>query len=305
MKRLRLLNAAWLGLCLATALLGTTARAADPLPPLPPLVEQAGDARLPGKFVWADLFSSDLDASRDFLAGLFGWEWHWISDDGGRRYGIFYHAGSPVAGLVEHRRADAPDAAYGRWVHFISVADVDDLVTRARARGAEVLLPAREVAERGRFAILADNEQAPVGVLASSSGDPADYRAEPGEWLWHQRFSREAATTATFYRDLFGYALHTPEMYPDLVDTILASDGFARAGITPLDTDGEARPQWLGLVRVDDLDAVLSRVASLGGSILVPPDPGIAGGAVAVVLDPVGAPLGLARWDDADGEGAR
>ena len=48
---------------------------AETLPPLPPLIDPASDVQRPGKFVWADLFSSDLERSRDFFTGLLGWEW--------------------------------------------------------------------------------------------------------------------------------------------------------------------------------------------------------------------------------------
>ncbi len=292
-------------LCVALLLFALPAVAAQPLPLLPPLVDQADGTRLPGKFVWADLFSSDPEASRDFLVGLLDWEWRWVSMEQGRRYGIFYSGGSAVAGLVHHRRPDDPDAAYARWAYFVSVKDVDDALARAQVQGAEVLLPAREVADRGRFAILADNEQAPLGLLTSSSGDPGDYRAEPGEWLWHQLFSRDPRAAAGFYQQLFGYELHAPDDYPDLVDHILASDGFARAGIAQLAPGSDSLPQWLGLVRVADLQGALSRVEALGGKILLAPSAEVAEGTVALVADPLGAPLGLVSRDEPHGEGTR
>jgi predicted enzyme related to lactoylglutathione lyase len=304
-KPSNLVTASLLGLCLATALGAAPLRAAEPPPPLPPLLDQPVDTRLPGKFIWADLFSSDLEVSRDFLVGLLGWEWRWISTEEGRRYGIFYNDGSAVAGLAHHRPKSAPGQRYARWAYYLSVRDVDDLLARAQARGAEVLMPVREVAKRGRFAILADGERAPLGVLTSHSGDPEDYRAEPGEWLWHQLFARDPDAAASYYAELFGYELHAPKDYPDLVDIILASDGFARAGIARLPADSEAISQWLGLVRVADLRATLARVEALGGEVLLAPDAGVADGAVALVADPLGAPLGLVQRDDPQGEGER
>ena len=305
MKRPILVTAPLLGLCLAAALIAGPILAAEPPPSLPPLVDEPSETRLPGKFVWADLFSSDLEASRDFLVGLLGWEWRWISTEQGRRYGLFYNDGSAVAGLAHHRSEDAPGQSYARWAYYVSVQDIDELLTRARARGSVVLMPAREVAERGRFAILADGEKAPLGVLTSHAGDPGDYRAEPGEWLWHQLFARDPEAAASYYAELFGYEMHAPKEYPDLVDIILASDGYARAGIARLPADSEAISQWLGLVRVADLGTTLARVEALGGKVLLAPESGVADGAVALVADPLGAPLGLVQRDDPPGEGER
>ena len=292
-------------LCVALLLFALPVAAVPPLPPLPPLVDPAGETRLQGKFIWADLFSSDPETSRDFLVGLLGWEWRWVSMEKGRRYGLFYNEGSAVAGLAYHRRSDDPDPTYARWAYYVSVEDVDEVLARAQTRGAEVLLPAREIADRGRFAILADTEQAPFGVLTSSSGDPGDFRAEPGEWLWHQLFTRDPGAATDFYQQLFGYALHAPKDHPELVDHILASDGFARAGIAQLAPDSESLPQWLGLVRVADLQGTLARVEALGGKVLLAPNTEVADGTVALVAGPLGAPLGLVSRDDPQVEGGR
>ena len=62
---------------MALALLGAVAHAGCASrsgPPLPPLNDPAADEHLPGKFVWADLFTSDLPGARRFYGELFGWE---------------------------------------------------------------------------------------------------------------------------------------------------------------------------------------------------------------------------------------
>ena len=61
-------------LCIAGA--GRAAYAAeDSLPPLPALTDPATDENIPGKIVWADYFTSDLDLARRFYGELFDWEW--------------------------------------------------------------------------------------------------------------------------------------------------------------------------------------------------------------------------------------
>ena len=42
-------------------------------------------------------------------------------------------------------------------------------------------------------------------VLASSSGDPPDRLADPGEWIWSALITTDPDTDAMFYKTLFGY----------------------------------------------------------------------------------------------------
>ena len=278
----------------------TPAASADALPPLPPILDPASDTRRPGKFVWADLFSSDLERSRDFFAALLNWEWRWVNPEGEGRYGVFYNKGEAVAGLANYRPLEKPDRPYARWAYYLSVGDVDRVANAAQGAGGELLLPPKTVTDRGHFAIFADNEKAAVGIISSSSGDPDDFQAEVGGWIWHQLYARDAGAAGAFYARLFDYELHEPQDNPDLVDLILSSGGYARAGITQLASDSDATPQWLGMVRVDDLDAALAKVRDLGGKVVVAPSEELADGALAVVTGPVGAPLGLIRWDYPD-----
>ena len=102
---------------LALLLLGAGAHAtlaSEPaLPPLPPLNDPATDDRLPGKFIWADIFTSDVPGARRFYAEMFGWEWRWISKHPDHLYGMFYMDGIAVAG-VAHREAPVLRSRHSR-----------------------------------------------------------------------------------------------------------------------------------------------------------------------------------------------
>jgi len=265
------------------------------LPPLPALNDPATGVHLPGKFVWADLFTNDVDAARLFYGELFGWEWRWISNDPEHSYGVFYYDGVAVAG-VAHRTPPEGAPQYGRWVNYVSVVDVARAVGEVEARGGRVLLPSRTLAERGTFAILADPEGALFGMLYSSSGDPPDYQAGIGEWMWAQLFSGESTVAAKFYGDLFEYRTSEPERAQQVVDYMLFAQGFARAGIGQLPANSSSRPTWLGYIRVADVAQTIAKAISLGGAVLLAPDPNTLDGNLAIVADPHGAIFGVVRW---------
>ncbi len=241
---------------------------------------------LPGKFIWADLFTNDIDAARTFYEGVLGWEWRWISQPP-EPYGIFSNDGVDVAGLAYR---DLPgDAAYGRWVHYVSVIEVASAESGLERLGGETLI--RGLApDRGQFAIVSSPSDVLIGLLRSSSGDPPDYRARPGDWLWHQLFTRDTESAIRALTTLAEYEVTDAEA--DAVDKILHASGYPRAGITALPDASEAGPTWLGITRVEDVAAAARAAVILGGTIVheIP-------GGMTIIADPLGALMGLARYD--------
>jgi len=281
---------------LAQLILGTAALAQQgTMPPLPPLTDPPSGKHLPGKLVWADLFSSDVEKSRQFYEQVFGWEWHAVKQPP-KPYGIFMHDGMPVAGLA-HREAPDGGDTYGRWIHYISVANVGATEIAVGQRGGDSLLKHRSYEKRGDFAILTDPEGVPFGVMRSSSGDPGDYRAEPGEWIWHELFTRDLEKAVRFYTSLFGYTVEKDALLGEVMDYLLKSQDYLRAGIGVLSHDSDYPPTWLGYIRVKDMDATLKRIQSHGGKIIFEPQDDVADRGLAIAADPTGATVGLLRWD--------
>lgn len=288
-------------LFLALLLVGVNAGAQDTdLPPLPPLTDPPTGQYLPGKFVWSDLFSSDMEANRVFYAELFGWEWRWISQPP-RPYGMFYLDGYAVAGMA-HRAAPEGEEQYGRWVHYVSVPDIRGTEAAVVEKGGEALMPVRAAAQRGEFAIVADPQGAILGLMRSGSGDPEDFRAEYGEFMWHQLFTRDMDPAANFYQALFGYDVVKEADSPDIVQFFLQTEHHTRAGMGSLSEDSETQPTWLGYVRVENVAATAARAQELGGEVLVAPSAGNLDGDMAIIADPTGTPVGLLRWDYPDWE---
>jgi predicted enzyme related to lactoylglutathione lyase len=76
---------------------------------------------------------------------------------------------------------------------------------------------------------------------------------------------------------------------------ILASEGYARAGIVPLPPTVK-KPGWLPYVLVDDVPGVLQKVTAAGGHVLLPPRADLLDGNLAVIADPRGGVFGVVDW---------
>lgn len=268
----------------------------------PPISDPPTEQRLTGKFVWIDLVTSDVPAAQRFYGELLGWTFaqpEGVPQD----YVLAYRGGAPVAGLAA-RPPVAGQARQGRWIAYLSVGNVARTVDLVTYRGGKVLIPRRSVEGRGEMTVLADPDGVPFGLVRSSSGDPPDFQAEPGEWIWAVYQSPDAGSAAAFYQELAGYEVARDDRFGDRPVFTLVADGFARASLVEIPPERpELRAEWLYFVRVADVSESLASARALGGRVHVEPDPSLLEGRLAVIADPTGATLGLMEWDESVPEG--
>jgi len=277
----------------AVVLLVTSVALAADAPALPPLTTVSGSPRLPGKFVWADLVTDEVPTARKFYSQLFGWTFR---DAGG--YSIAFNDERPLCGMFQRARP-ADGSAKPRWFGYLSVSSVARAEKAVLKAGGNVLAAPQAMPKRGEQAVFADAEGAVFGVVKSSAGDPEDFLAEPGDWIWIQLLSRDAKKASDFYRAVGGYEVIENSASNRLSDYVLTSGGYARATVRTIPSSEErVRPNWLPFVRVKHVTESMAQAKQLGGRVLIEPKPEVLGGKVAVVADPTGAAIGLLEWSD-------
>lgn len=272
---------------------------------LPPLTEPATSAEYPGKVIWAELATPDLAASERFYGALLGWKFTPLRL-GKTDYALATADGVPVAGLIG-RPLPSGEQREPAWLPFLSVTNAAQAGQKVTARGGRVLLAPRTYANRGQQAVFADPQGAVFAVLHSTSGDPADALAAPGEWIWSVLMTRDPAAESDFYQTIFGFQpVDVPDEGPQR-HVVIATNGFARAAINPLPSEGSQRnAHWLEFVRVPNVAESAQKAMALGARVVVTPRIDRHGGQLAVITDPNGAALGLLEWTSAaDGEGAQ
>ncbi len=283
------------GVLAVTVLLGVGPLASASTPKFQPLHAPATGEQHPGKFIWADLFTTDPVAATKFYSGLFGWTAN-IIDQKGKAYTVFSNGSHPVAGLAPRNTANKQRPS--RWIGYIAVTDIKAALLPVAPAGGQVRAPARNFPDRGIQAIITDHEGSPIGLMQSASGDSLDTDADPGDWNWFELYARDPKAATVFYTSVFNYAAPADDRTERKNDYLLTIGGFARAGIAPLPDRADAQPGWLGVVRVANLDEALTRVTTLGGEILVPPRATAYESRFAIISDPTGGTIGLVEYED-------
>ena len=120
-----------------------------------------------------------------------------------------------------------------------------------------------------------------------------------GAWNWFELYVKDPQATTNFYHQALGYDV-APETNSDKKsEFVLSSNGNARAGVAPIPDDvTDAKPSWLGVVRVADLDKTLALVPGLGGEVLVKPHSVEFGSRFAIIQDSTGGTVGLVQYID-------
>jgi predicted enzyme related to lactoylglutathione lyase len=113
-------------------------------------------------FQWNELWSPDAKAVLPFYEKVFG-----VSVESMEMPGMKepYHMLKKGEALMGGAMTSPMEGVPAMWLPYIGVDDVDATIERAKARGGEVVAPAQDVPNVGRFAVVKEPEGAVVGVI--------------------------------------------------------------------------------------------------------------------------------------------
>jgi predicted enzyme related to lactoylglutathione lyase len=108
---------------------------------------------------WNELYTRDTAKSGAFYAGLFGWRAK--GDAGG--YTEWHVGERAVGGMIGIQPEWGPMPPH--WLPYFMVGDVDATVAKAGQLGGGAMMPARDIENVGRFAILRDPQGAHFAII--------------------------------------------------------------------------------------------------------------------------------------------
>lgn len=124
-----------------------------------------------------------------------------------------------------------------------------------------------------------------------------------GQFIWYELLTSDAAAATDFYRAVMGWKAQSSGT-PGMDYTILSVGDRGMGGLMKLPQDAcdqGARPNWVGYIAVNDVDAYVTRVVEAGGQMhrAAADIPGV--GRFALVADPQGAVFVLFKGASKEG----
>ncbi|MFO1261117.1 MAG: VOC family protein [Sphingomonadaceae bacterium] len=249
-----------------------------------------------GDFIWYELLTSDADAAVTFYGSVLEWT---IADSGmpGMDYRIINAGKNSVGGLMAITAEMAEHGARPTWLGYIAVNDVDDCVTSVEHGGGKTLMPAMDIPNVGRIAMVTDPQGAPFYVMkpASTDGESLAFAHDQpriGHCAWNELVTSDQAAAWHFYGMRFGWVKDGAMDMGPMGQYEFIRHG-AMLGAMMKGTAEMGPPHWNQYFRVADIDAAVAAINAGGGQVVHGPIE-IPGGDFALNgIDPQGAHFGL------------
>ena len=248
-----------------------------------------------GRFVWFELLTSDTDAAQRFYTRLIGWDTaSWRT--GEQPYTLWTLGERRIGGLMKLPEQAGAECAPPHWLGYVSTPGADATLALATKLGARTLLPATDIPDVGRVAVIADPQGAVIGIYTPNETpeDPGDRGPAAGEVSWHELMTTDHFAAFPFYEALFGWRKsELMDMGEAGLYQLYGREGRNLGGMynKPRDVPGPAA--WLYYIYVDDVNERAKNVEALGGKVLNGPMEVPGGDLIAQCLDPQGAAFAL------------
>ena len=247
-----------------------------------------------GAHIWYELLTTDAGGAKAFYEAVVpGWKF-----------------GPPSADHHGYREINAPDGHAGGamelnqdmiaggakpvWLGYVGVDDVDATVARIEAKGGRVHLPAFDIPNVGRIAMVADPQGNAFYVMrgAIEQASNAFSTEADGHVNWNELSTTDPAAARQFYGELFGWTSDDFMPMGELGEyRFFAHEGAPIGALSPCVQGTPAG--WRYYIRVPSIATAAEAVTAGGGTIAMGPHEVPGGDHVLIGHDPQGAEFAL------------
>lgn len=244
-----------------------------------------------GTFSWADVMSTDIKKTEDFLTGLFDWALKHEPTPMDVDYTMFYldnhtvAGGTPIVPEIMPHMKDVPS----HWMCYITVDNVDEMAKKTEKLGGKVLMPPMDVMESGRTVTITDPTGAAISLWQPKNHIGAGIVNTVGAMGWNELYTRDSDKAKQFFSKLFGW---TYDVSPELNNyiTIKNHNGRMNGGIMEIQPEwGDMPPAWVPYFTVTNVDESIALSKKLGGDLVGEANKAPGVGSFAMIHDPAGA----------------
>lgn len=110
---------------------------------------------------WNELQARDVEAAKPFYTSMFPWRMKESPE-----YTEWHLAGNAVGGMLP---SQAPPEVPSMWLPYFAVDDCDGSISRAESLGGNLIVPAMDIPNVGRMAVIADPQGAVFAIIRLGS----------------------------------------------------------------------------------------------------------------------------------------
>ncbi len=253
-----------------------------------------------GNFVWYELVTSDVDKAKAFYDAVVGWTVAEKSDfpNGYRMIGRY--DGKMAGGILPLTDEMKAHGARPMWLGYINVDDVDSSVAAITSDGGAVVMPAFDIPQVGRVAMVTDPVGVPFYIMKPTppAGQPDavsdvfdPMKAE--HFRWNELSTTDQDGAIAFFARHFGWTQEGGMPMGEMGDYKFVQANGVGIGAIMRKPAQSPMSAWVYYIGVDDIDRGAKAITDGGGQLLYDPMD-IPGGEFAVAaIDPQGALFGL------------
>jgi uncharacterized protein len=261
-----------------------------------------GEARGPnptGDFIWYELMTPDPEGSKTFYDAVVGWTIGEAAPEFNGYRMIGRQDGGFAGGVLPLTAEMQQHGARPTWLGYINVADVDQTVTSVEQAGGKSVMPATDIPNVGRIAMVADPQGAPFYVMKpippqgrENEGSDVFSSDELGRCGWNELSTSDPVAARRFYGEQFGWTSDDFMPMGEMGEYRFLDHHGTRLGAVAGTSPGQ-HPHWRYYFRVQSIAAAKDTAEAKGGKIAMGPMEVPGGDHILIGIDPQGAEFAL------------
>ena len=252
-----------------------------------------------GDFIWYELMTPDPEGSKKFYDAVVGWNVSGAEEAYNGYRMIGRSDGGFAGGFLQLTPDMQSNGAFPTWLGYIFVDDVDKKIAAIEAAGGKTWMPATDIPNVGRVALLSDPQAAPFYVMKPipPSGDPnakSDVFSPSAEQRvgWNELSTTDPVAARSFYEQQFGWDADEFMDMGELGEYRFLAQSGTRIGALCGTMPG-AQSKWRYYIRVPSISKARDTAEAKGGTIHMGPHQVPTGDYIIIGTDPQGAEFAL------------
>jgi len=251
-----------------------------------------------GSHIWYELLTPDPMGAKSFYDAVIGWDIE-PQPAGEMDYRMIRAADDNVGGVMRLNEEMVQHGAKPVWLGYVAVDDVDAAVAKVEAKGGKTHLPAFDIPDIGRIAMVADPQGNTFYVMKPTppkgeedKKSTAFSTTAESHVNWNELSTPDPAAARTFYGELFGWT--SDEFMPmgELGEyRFFAHGGTTIGAVSRPGPDGSIG--WRYYIRVPSIAKAAEAVRASGGQVSMGPHEVPGGDQIIIGNDPQGAEFAL------------